>query len=108
MHTNESSRRRRIPVMLAGVIMTSFCPSVALAAGGVVVILRPTNSCVEIQEALDGLPAGGEPCWTPGNTKSPGHCCCGTMMRPCAARDLRPCCAWPTMPTAPWSFWRRR
>lgn len=60
MHTNESSRRRRIPVMLAGVIMTSFCPSVALAAGGVVVILHPTNSCVEIQEALDGLPAGGE------------------------------------------------
>jgi hypothetical protein len=41
-------------------MMIGFSPSVVFGAGLVVVHLSPTNSCAEIQKALDSLPAGGE------------------------------------------------
>ena len=54
------SRRRKLPAMLAVLMMMGLCPPAGLAAGTVVVNLSPANSGAEMQKALDGLPAGGE------------------------------------------------
>ena len=64
------------PVLL---LLASLIVRPVSAANPVILILASNATGARIQEALDGLPPGGEVVLPAGIYESPSRCCCGIM-----------------------------